>query len=62
MLAFALVGAVDHTDTTSATPSQSGTSTKTSGAISASGEVYLRPETAQGMFVNFAQIQKSTRK
>ena len=29
---------------------------------SAKNEIYLRPETAQGIFVNFANIQRSTRK
>ena len=28
----------------------------------AKNEVYLRPETAQGIFVNFANIQRTTRK
>ena len=28
----------------------------------AKNEIYLRPETAQGIFVNFANVQRTTRK
>ncbi len=31
------------------------------GAVSGGSKVYLRPETAQGIFVNFLNVQKSTR-
>ena len=30
--------------------------------LEASSEIYLRPETAQGIFVNFLNVQKSSRK
>jgi glycyl-tRNA synthetase len=37
-------------------------STKVGASSDSSSEIYLRPETAQGIFVNFLNVQKSSRK